>query len=274
MGLANSDTVNSPGSLEDGTTIILRAHPPDSQVYSSNQLTFWASAAKPHSASPAFALGSSWGMAVLNSNGRFLGDIIQSGFNTHDYDSIGDILTVDWLDENVVLGGARNGNVWLWDSRHKGKSQRLRHPSGVCHVRKMDGAKVVVAGLQNKLQTYDLRFSPGPSITDATPTPPYLTFPAYTNIAHATPSLGFDVSPTHNILAAATDDQRVQLFDGATGTEMRIGGQQNVGEEGLLSGNVEGLARCLRFVDASRSRRREGLGLLVGIGGRVEEWAW
>lgn len=66
-----------------------------------------------------------------------------------------DILAVDWLDENVVVAGGRDGAVRLWDARSHGKSTRLQFPSCISHVKAIGGSRIVVAGLENNVSLYD-----------------------------------------------------------------------------------------------------------------------
>lgn len=62
-----------------------------------------------------------------------------------------DILAVDWLDENVVVAGGRDGAVPLWDARSRGKSTRLQFPSCISHVKAVGGSRIVVAGLEDNV---------------------------------------------------------------------------------------------------------------------------
>lgn len=69
-----------------------------------------------------------------------------------------DILAVDWLDENVVVAGGRDGAVRLWDARSRGKSTRLQFPSCISHVKAVGGSRIVVAGLGDNVSFYYLNF--------------------------------------------------------------------------------------------------------------------
>ena len=62
-----------------------------------------------------------------------------------------DILAVDWLDENVVVAGGRDGGVRLWDARSRGQSTRLQFPSTISHVKAVGSSRVIVAGLKNNV---------------------------------------------------------------------------------------------------------------------------
>ena len=72
-------------------------------------------------------------------------------------------------------------------------------------------------------------------------------------------SIGLDVH--RNLVAAATDDRRVQIFDVKKGVELKSG-IKNLGAN----------AACVRFVDEQRSR--DGLKVMVAAGPAIEEWAF
>ncbi len=70
---------------------------------------------------------------------------------------------------------------------------------------------------------------------------------------------GLDVH--HNLVAATTDNGRVQIFD--------------VRKRGELASNIKYLDRnpaCVKFVDDEASRH--GLKLIVAAGDRIESWAF
>ncbi len=78
---------------------------------------------------------------------------------------------------------------------------------------------------------------------------------------------GFDVHGS--LIAAATEDRQVKLFDARTAQEVPIGQERG----GL--GDLGDLARCLCFTDHSTSvNKRRALRLMVATGSVVEEWAW
>ena len=160
----------------------------------------------------------------------------------------------------------------LWDARvcgaGVGTSWRVRHPSCVNHVRKLDANRIVVAGLQRRMAVYDLRFirtkdddvSRGGVVTR-----PYVEFPAYRNEELNGVAVGFDVCG--DLVAAGTDDEGgVQIFDGASGREVMVGVGGEMGKE------MGGPARCVRFVEGEEGR--EGRKLFVAGARGIEQWAW
>lgn len=72
-------------------------------------------------------------------------------------------------------------------------------------------------------------------------------------------SIGLDVH--RNLVAAATDDRRVQIFDVKKGVEL----------ESAIKSLVENAA-CVRFVDEQSSGN--GLKLMVAAGASIDGWAF
>ena len=132
---------------------------------------------------------------------------------------------MDWLDNNILINGQRNGNVKLWDVRtsgYEGTSYPIQHSSSITHVKKINENKIVVAGREDKLCIYDLRFLKGqPTAPPIHPTRPYLDFPTYTNWELDAQNVGFDVCK--GVIAAATDHGRVQFLDIDTGLDVCAG---------------------------------------------------
>lgn len=179
-----------------------------------------------------------------------------------------EMLAVDWMGRDVVVAGGRDGGVRCWDVRSRmkeGTSCPVVHPSVVAHVRRFDENKIVVAGLENQLCSYDLRYLRSRSAATGRQTKPFLTFPAYRNKDRNGVAVGFDIY--RDLIAAGTDDGRVQIFDGGTGKEVDVGVVGALGKRKL-----KGLARCLKFVGGEETG--EGVRLLVSSAGGIEEWAW
>ncbi|KAI4212045.1 MAG: hypothetical protein LQ351_005227 [Letrouitia transgressa] len=174
-----------------------------------------------------------------------------------------DALSVDYQDHNVILSGYRNGLVRLWDTRSQASTIRLQHPSSVAHARAMTGHRIAVAGLSNQLCVYDLRYTERYSL-DAV-TKPSLWFSEHKNMATLRPQLGFDVH--QNLVAAATDDNSLHIFDTVSGQALPIGGSRE------WRGYLEGPARCIEFVDDDRDWG-DGLRLLVAQGNQIDHLAW
>lgn len=125
---------------------------------------------------------------------------------------------------------------------------------------------IVVAGIGNQLSTYDLRFLTSPySSQSSAPTKPYLNFQGYRNRDLNGIAVGFDVKGY--LIAAGTDDGRVQLFDGGTGRELQTGTAGRLGREKLA-----GTARCVKLVDGADQGQE--IRLCVAAGPNIDEWAW
>ena len=249
--------IDPPPYTSDVSTII-RSQP---------NATFWASSPRPDPTVSDFALATTNGTVIVaESQSSWSFDRIQT-FKHEASDAGPEVLAVDWLDANVLLNGCRDGTVRLWDARARGAEgtrSRVRHPSCVNHVRRLDAHRVVVAGLRRQMAAYDLRYIRTEDGRVDGVTRPHVGFPAYGNKELNGVRVGFDVCG--DLVAAGTDEGGVQIFDGASGREVRVGRGRDVGRR------VGGLARCLRFVEVEGGR--EGRGLLVaGVGG-IERWAW
>lgn len=234
--------------------------------------TFWASSARPLTDRNDFAIGSSSGTILVAEDQASWSFQHRMPFHrrwSSGRDRPAEVLAVDWYNRDVVMSGCRDGTVRLWDVRSKslsaGTSSPLEHPSTINHVRKLNANRVVVAGIENRMCVYDLRFL-RKSGMDKEFTRPFVTVPGYRNRERNGLAVGFDVLGD-KLVAVGTDDERVQVFDAGTGREVEIGTGEALGKRKL-----RGLARCLRF--ASGERKGEGAKLLVSAGRGFEEWSW
>ena len=237
--------------------------------------TFWASSARPVTHRNDFAIGTSCGAVhiaedqtgwFVERHRRFPEKIF--GGRTRG----AEIMSVDWLTENLVLNGCRSGSVRLWDVRItdtdvESTSAPLVHPSAINHVRRMNENKIVVAGIKNQLCVYDLRYlprvKPNPNKEWTTP---LTSFPSYRNWDRSALQVGLDVLKDE-MIAVGTEDERVQVFDAGTGREVMVGNGGTLGRT-----TTGGLARCLQFVEGEG--KKEGLELYVAAGRGLEEWTW
>lgn len=114
------------------------------------------------------------------------------------------------------------------------------------------------------MAVYDLRYIRPKDDLIRGVTRPYVEFPGYRNRELNGIAVGFDVCG--GLVAAGTDEDGVQIFEGATGREVRLGLGGDVGKE------LGGPARCLRFVEGEGGR--EGRKLFVAGARGIEQWAW
>ena len=231
---------------------------------------YWASAANPRHDMCAFAIAASNGSVLLHeSEGQW--NLQRSQCAEGQKEAV----AIDWLSPSVILKGCREGAVRLWDTRSRAESSepRIQHPIAITHVRSINDTFVVVAGLQHQVSnesfmqgvaglivqlcTYDLRFANRANPDQATQY--YDWFPTYRNNVLSHHSIGLDVHT--NLVAAATDDRRVQIFDVKQGVELKSGIK-------TFGAN----AACVRFVDEQRSG--VGLKLMVAAGPKIDEWAF
>lgn len=237
-------------------------------IRSSMNATFWASSSRPDATISDFAIATTHGTVIVaEAQSSWSFDRIQTFLKHDGLDASPEVLAVDWLDTNILLNGCRDGTVRLWDARTcgtGGTSWRVKHRSCVNHVRRLDANRIVVAGLERQMAAYDLRcIRPEGDLTRGV-TRPYVAFPGYRNKELNGIAVGFDVCG--NLVAAGTDEGGVQVFDGASGRELRVGMGGDVGKK------LGGPARCLRFVEMEE--KREGRRLFIAGGRGIEQWAW
>ncbi|KFA80481.1 hypothetical protein S40288_02103 [Stachybotrys chartarum IBT 40288] len=117
---------------------------------------------------------------------------------------------------NVVLAGGRQPHLWITDMRApEAEWSRIPHSSSVAHLRSVNEHHVLVAGLKNAMDLYDMRFfAQRPNGAR-----PLLRFPDYGNLAHY--ETGWDVCPELNVVANAQDDGTVKLFSLRSGRALR-----------------------------------------------------
>jgi len=182
------------------------------------------------------------------------------------------------------VGGCRDGAVLLYDTRTHGHALRLRHASSVVSLRCPDPHRIVAAGLHSKLDMYDLRAC-GPVGHEGKATRSYLAYEGYKNMDH--PGLGFDVSASLGLVAAASSDGKLRLFELWTGKEVEAGwGPNKRWEDYGYSGDSTFRprlpmspwpVRVVEFVGSAGSQeagRWNPAALLVVVGSTFEEWKW
>ncbi|KAL9071494.1 MAG: hypothetical protein Q9161_004211 [Pseudevernia consocians] len=194
---------------------------------STQEVKYQASAANPYSGDTSFAVATSNGATIAFVNEA--NSTMDASTKSSDTSDVGD---VDWKDANTVIQGCEDGLVRLWDLRSGGEVMRLQHPSPVNYAKRIvDENRIIVAGLQSQLWTYDLR-STSEAATPGQVTKPCHKFPTYKNLELSPMAVGFDVHG--GLFAAATEDGRVILGDGNSGR--------------VLTEEEWTHASCLRFV--------------------------
>lgn len=230
--------------------------------------TFWASSARPRDTSSEFALATSAGTILIAENQASYSFERTQTFGSGLVEGHSEVLAVDWLDTNVTLNGHRNGKVKLWDARTEGPegtSSRVQHPSTITHVRRTNDHKIAVAGLENQLCIYDMRFLTQKVPFVDGPTNPYLRFHSYQNWGLTGLAVGFDVC--RGLIAAGADRDMMQLFDSERGGELKMSPQLELRKRDSLWP-----ARCIRFAEGESTR--EAPKLFVAAGDFTEKWAW
>ena len=210
--------------------------------------------------------------AVAASNGTSLLKEAQGEWTIVEKTPDQEVVALDWLSPTVIIKAGRFGAVKLWDIKYHAENSepRIQHPTKITHVRRIDENIIAVAGTQDtvrtvtsiqctvkltlQLCTYDLRYAkPGRGNQY------FDWFSTYRNNLSSHHSSGLDVH--QNLMAAATDDGRVQIFDVRKGVELSSG----------ISNDFENYT-CVRFIDERTSG--EALKLMVAMGPRIECWSF
>ncbi len=162
----------------------------------------------------------------------------------------------------------------IYDQRKaKAKVGGLRHASSVVGVRRVDEWRVLVAGLRGVLRMYDLRMQVQGQVESKArtgkgkaggkiSTSAVVEYPTYSNDYRL--GLGFDIDTETGLVAAASDQNTLQLFALHSGEEIKS-------KEGNRA--FDDLVRCVRFSQAPGQAHR-AKELLVSVGNGVECFSW
>ncbi|KAI1506574.1 hypothetical protein F5X99DRAFT_8807 [Biscogniauxia marginata] len=162
-----------------------------------------------------------------------------------------DVFALDFRpsDPNVLLFGGRPGRLFAADLRVSSDrwEEHVRLPGPVTHIRCLDEHRALVAGLNDHLSVYDLRFlrsndttSNSNSDHDSNPRAntsprtrqgprtnpssnaktPVLVFPQYRNRAHVAIGLDYYYDGGGGLVAAAHDDGAVALYSARSGRRL------------------------------------------------------
>ncbi|OXV05870.1 hypothetical protein Egran_06362 [Elaphomyces granulatus] len=266
-----------PEPCEDGIHRQFSTYSPGI-TFESRPTTIWSSSASPPGSTARFAIGTSKGLYTLTSGGLDW-SLAKVGFphsngprekpRSENY-SANQVLTVEWLTQDLIGCGLRDSSIFFYDYRCNGLATRLQHPHAVEKIRALDSWRLIAAG-HHWLRMYDLRYPingvqsrPIPNDPQHTSTTPYMTFPAYT--ASGKLDADFDISQELGLLATCSPDRNIQLFSLSDGSL------------------VSSPASKYHYPDPVSGVRFEhgeypALGLqtprlLVGSGPTVQEWAW
>ena len=231
-------------------------------MYSIVRGVYWTSSASPRDDKCIFAVAASDGTSLL-----------EAGQGVWSLDKTPHLLSValDWLSPNIYIRACSHGAVKLRDIRINAVNEgpRIWHPGRIHHVRRIDETIIAVAGnndtvrkgssiqcttrLTLQLCTYDLRYAKADRTDQC-----FDSFPTYRNSLF-TRSSALDVH--ENLVAAATGDNRVQIFDVRKGVELTCG----------IRDRYQNYT-CVKFVDEQESG--EALKLMVAVGSKIEWWSF
>ncbi|KAF2652836.1 hypothetical protein K491DRAFT_760114 [Lophiostoma macrostomum CBS 122681] len=180
-----------------------------------------------------------------------------------------DLLALEWLSPNTICTGHRNGRIQIYDIRAKGSARVLRHPAPITQIRRADDfTRLVCAGLCNTLTMYDLRKAQ--AATEAEARLPHkerkrkrdrkgktnwkLPFPHSSNytVRYAyknadVQGLGMDVCPKLGLVAAADEENRLNVWNMYTGQVVKK--YKSVDQTEPERPAEPKRIRCVRFVE-------------------------
>lgn len=140
-----------------------------------------------------------------------------SGRNSSSYTTrFRDIFAIDYQvnHHSTFFMGGRPGQFHKGDLREAPMSwDSMTLPNSIAHIKSVSDYQVLVAGLNNMLSIFDLRYCRYSPASDDNPyhkALPLLNIPGYKNMAHFT--LGFDFDKDTGVVAAAHDDGKVALY--------------------------------------------------------------
>lgn len=196
----------------------------------------------------------------------------------------GESTAVWFKDSNILLHGARNGQLRIADLRFITKpgssALRVQHDSAISHIRTIGPHQALVHGLKST-SLYDLRWCPQPRLSTnnrplnsrqqernmRSPTynasQAYLTFHVPEIRRQNRYGLGFAYDAELNIVLGASTDfhrnHRVNLWDASTGRLL---------QSPLLEHTFEQPVTCVHVVDL----RPQAKSFLLATNGVVQEW--
>ncbi|KAK9238197.1 hypothetical protein V1525DRAFT_375517 [Lipomyces kononenkoae] len=206
-----------------------------------------------------------------------------------------DVFTVECLEPHTFLAGLRDASVRILDTRipARGRNQpvALWHASAITKMKIVKEGYLVLAGLEDSLALYDLRFAkaqeqPGLSSQRYQHHPaqyqkwanqqksmsrPVIKYDGYVN-EHVFDH-GFDISNDKRTLAVADQSRAVKLYSLWTGNQLR---------SPVSDHKFQLVPRALKWNDTRVTKTGMPIvdsisvpqGLFITNGGRLEYWSW
>lgn len=135
-------------------------------------------------------------------------EINGANYTSYSYNLKSDVFAIKFLNTSAFLSGYRNGWIDLLDTRCSGSTKScftnslIKHKSSVTNFGLTSDYHLVVAGLENSLNMYDIRMIHSDKDMFSRPV---LFFNGYIN--ECSFGLGFDISRNRRIVAASGQDQ-------------------------------------------------------------------
>lgn len=139
-----------------------------------------------------------------------------------------DVLALEWLSPTTISIGHRDGKIVLYDTRSQGSTHILSHPTPISNLRRADDfTRIVCAGICNTLTVYDMRKAQAcpPQKKRRMMSLPFQSSSAFiTRFDYKnndTSDLGMDVHPHLGLVAAADEDNNLNIWNLYTAERIR-----------------------------------------------------
>ncbi|KAI1210347.1 uncharacterized protein F4807DRAFT_61698 [Annulohypoxylon truncatum] len=178
-------------------------------------------------------MGTNLGLAALDERNHVRVVAVTDFDSGGDYRSSGshDIFGVDYhvTNPNLVFFGGRPGKLCIGDLRQNDfEWSAIQLPKSIAHVKAVNDNQVLVAGLENMMSVYDIRFCDRTTINDNRDIKsgrgckkggdPIVTMQEYKSQSRF--NTGFDFDRTLGIAAAAHEDGKVVLYSVRSGRRL------------------------------------------------------
>ncbi|KAI1105037.1 hypothetical protein F4804DRAFT_305319 [Jackrogersella minutella] len=183
-------------------------------------------------------VGTSVGLAAPTPRGdlKLITPNRYTGFETFVDDAFRDIFSMDFHVENprVMFFGGRYGDLVTADFRHPNKEwQALPMVTSIAHVKSVGEHHTLVAGIENTLSVFDMRYCTGRTIGNdvafrRAPTP-VVRMAEYKNSARF--DVGLDYDRGSGVVAAAHNDGTVALYSVRSGNRLQSRDIDNIHSE-------------------------------------------
>lgn len=136
--------------------MLIKAHPVSqpTRITPQHPMTFWDTAACPSTTDPIFAIAASEGLHTIHggeNNWLMKKHEIDIGpkklrSKGHWWPQKNTVCSVEWLNQDVIMSGRKNGAILFNDLRTGSSTTHFRHSDSVMQLKKVDDWRIVASG--------------------------------------------------------------------------------------------------------------------------------